>query len=208
MLKLPQLTLHNFRSIKEETFGFQSLSVLSGQNNAGKSNVLDAIAMLLEGTSEDVTQEEFYNRENDFILESKFSGVTEYLDILDPRHRPRIEECIGDDGTITVRRVGSAAGQTLSSIQILNPVTGVFGTPTGIDAALKQILPEAVQVRPLADVADEVSSKAASSLTKILTQISNELETHAQPLLDQAYEEANKLLNVIPDPADSTREQD
>jgi len=182
--------------------------VLIGQNNAGKSNVLDAIAILLEGTSKDVTQEEFFDRNNDFVLEGKFSGVTEYLDILDVRHKPRIEECIDDDGIITVRRVGNVAGQALSPIQILNPATGDFGTPTGIDAALKQILPEVVQVKPLADVADEVSSKAASSLTKILTQISNEIETHAQPLLDQAYENANALLNVIPDPTDPTREQD
>ncbi len=208
MLKLSQLTLLNFRSIKEEAFRFQSLSVLIGQNNAGKSNVLDAIAILLEGTSKDVTQEEFFDRNNDFVLEGKFSGVTEYLDILDARHRPRIEECIDDDGIITVRRVGNAAGETLSPIQILNPATGDFGTPTGIDAALKQILLEVVQVKPLADVADEVSSKATSSLTKILTQISNEIETHAQPLLDQAYEKANALLNVILDPTDSTREQD
>jgi predicted ATP-dependent endonuclease of OLD family len=55
---------------------------------------------------------------------------------------------------------------------------------------------------------EEVSSKAASSLTKILTQISSEIENQTQPLLDQAYVDANKLLNVIPDPTDPTREQD
>jgi putative ATP-dependent endonuclease of OLD family len=110
MLKLSQLNLYNFRSIKEETFRFQPLSVLIGQNNSGKSNVLDAITILLEGTSKDVTQEEFFDRNNDFIIEGRFSGVTEYLDILDLRHRSRIGECI-DDGIITVRRIGNAAGQ-------------------------------------------------------------------------------------------------
>lgn len=208
MLKLSQLTSLNFRSIKEETFVFQSLSVMIGQNNAGKSNVLDAIAILLEGTSKDVTQEESFIRESDFIIEGKFSGIAEYLDVLDARHKPSIEERIDDDGIITVRRVGNAAGLTLLPMQILNPATGDFSTPTGIDAALKQILPEVVQVKPLANVADEVSSKAASSLTKILAQISNEIETLAQPLLDQAYENANALLNVIPDPTDPTGEQD
>ncbi len=208
MLKLSQLMLNNFRSIKEETFIFQSFAVLIGQNNAGKSNVLNAIAVLLEGTSKDVKSEEFFNRNNDFIIVGKFSNVTEYLDILSPQHRPRIEQCIDDDGIITVRRVGNATEQALSSIQILNPATGTFSTPTGIDAALKQILPEVVYVRPLADVADEVSNKAASSLTKIITAISSEIESRAQPLLDRAYEDANKLLNVIPDPADPTREQD
>jgi putative ATP-dependent endonuclease of OLD family len=208
MLTLSQLTLNNFRSVKEETFWFQSLSILIGQNNTGKTNVLDAISILLEGTGKDVTQEEFFDRNNDFLIEGKFSGVREYLDILDPRHRPRIAERIDDEGFITVHRVGNSTELTLSPIQIRNTATGVFDTPTGIDAALRQILPEIVHVKPLADVADEVSGRTTSSLTKILTQISNEIETQAQPLLDQAYEVANALLNVVADPTDPAREQD
>ena len=102
MLTLSQLTLNNFRSVKEETFRFQSLSVLIGQNNTGKTNVLDAISILLEGTAKDVTQEEFFDRNNDFLIEGKFPGVGEYLDILDPRHRPRIAERIDDEGCITL----------------------------------------------------------------------------------------------------------
>ncbi len=208
MFTLSQLTLNNFRSVKEETFSFKSLSVLIGQNNTGKTNVLDAISILLEGTSKDVTREEFFDWNSDFLIEGKFSGIREYLDILDPRHRPRIAERIDSEGSITVHRVGNSTELTLSPIQIRNISTGVFDTPTGIDAALRQILPEIVHIKPLADVADEVSGRTTSSLTKILTQISNEIETQAQPLLDQAYEVANRLLNVLPDPTDPTREQD
>jgi len=182
--------------------------VLIGKNNTGKTNVLHAISILLEGTGKDVTREEFFDRSSDFLIEGKFSGVREYLDILDQRHRPRIEERIDDEGSITVSRVGNFAGLTLSPIQIRNTATGVFDTPTGIDAALRQILPEVVHVKALADVADEVSGRAASSLTKILTEISNEIEIQAQPLLDQAYEDANALINVIADPTDPTKEQD
>jgi putative ATP-dependent endonuclease of OLD family len=208
MLALSQLTLNNFRSVKEETFSFQSLSVLIGQNNTGKTNVLDAISILSEGTSKDVTREEFFDLNSDFLIEGKFSGVREYLDILDQRHRPRIEERIDDEGFITVHRVGNSAELTLSPIQIRNTATGVFDTPTGIDAALRQILPEILHVKPLADVADEVSGRTTSSLTKILTQISNEIETQTQPLLDQAYQHANALLNVLVDPTDPANEQD
>ncbi len=52
-MHLSELFISNFRSIKEETFILQSLGVLIGQNNAGKSNVLDAITVLLEGTSKE-----------------------------------------------------------------------------------------------------------------------------------------------------------
>lgn len=118
------------------------------------------------------------------------------------------EACIDGNAAIKVRRIGSVTERSLSQMEILNPTTGDFSTPTGIDAALKRILPEVVHVKPLADVAEEVSRKAASSLTKILAQVGGEIETRAQPLLDQAYEEANKLLNVLPDPTDPTNEQD
>jgi putative ATP-dependent endonuclease of OLD family len=208
MLALSQLTLNNFRSVKKETFLFQSPSVLIGKNNTGKTNVLHAISILLEGTSRDVTREEFFDRNKDFLIEGEFSGVRDYLDILDQRHKPRIEERIDDTGSISIRRVGNAAELSLSLIQIRNNVTGVFDTPTGIDAALKQFLPEVVHVKPLADVADEVSGKATSSLTKILAEISSEIEVQAQPLLDQAYKDANALINVVADPTDPTKEQD
>jgi putative ATP-dependent endonuclease of OLD family len=208
MLTLCQLKLNNFRSVKEETFWFQPFSVLIGQNNTGKTNVLHAISMLLEGTGKDVTREEFFDPNKDFLIEGKVYGVSEYLDILDPRHKPRIADCIDDEGFITIRRVGNPTELTLSKIQIQNTATKVFDTPTGIDAAIRQILPEIVYVKPLADVADEVSGRSTSSLTKILTQISKEIETQAQPPLDQAYEIANALLNVLADPTDPTKEKD
>jgi len=137
MLKLAQLTLRNFRSIKEETFMFQSLSVLIGQNNAGKSNVLDAVSILLEGTSKDVTPQEFFSPDNDFAIEGVFSDIAEHLEALSPQHKPRVEACIDGNGAIKIRRIGSATEHSLSQMEMLNPTTGAFNTPTGIDAALK-----------------------------------------------------------------------
>jgi len=208
MLSLLQLKVTNFRSIREETFPFQPLSVLIGKNNSGKTNVLDSIVILLEGTSKDVTKEDFFNPNADFVIEGRFAGVRDYLHILDDRHKPRIEERIDNEDCITVRRIGHAVGYTLDKIEIRQPASDVYDIPTGIDAALRQLLPESIPVRPLADVADEVSGKTSSALTKILTQIIDQIETQAQPLIEKAYQEANTLLNVVPDSADPTKEVD
>ena len=44
---LHELSLHNFRSFSEETISFQKLlTVLVGENNGGKSNIIDAIRLL------------------------------------------------------------------------------------------------------------------------------------------------------------------
>lgn len=112
------MMVSNFRSIRHETFPLKPLSVLIGKNNTGKTNLLDSMEILLEGTSKDVTDEDFFDPTTDFVIEGRFSGIKDYLDILDPRHKPRIEERIDSEGCITVRRVGHIADHILSAIQI------------------------------------------------------------------------------------------
>lgn len=51
MLILRGIQIKNFRSIKQEEFDLTVMSVLVGKNDVGKSNVLEAIRVLLEGTS-------------------------------------------------------------------------------------------------------------------------------------------------------------
>ena len=188
MLSLVELKVSNFRSIREETFPIQPLSILIGKNNSGKTNVLDSMRILLEGTSKDVTKEDFFDPNADFFIEGRFSGISEYLHVLDDRHKPRIQERMDNEGCITIHRVGHVAEHTLEKIEIRQLGSNIFDTPTGIDAALRQLLPEVIFVRPLADVADELSSKTTSAITKILAQISGHIETQAQPLLEKAYQ--------------------
>lgn len=207
---LSRLYIENFRSIKSEFFNFKPLlslpTVLIGRNNSGKTNILEAIRILLEGTSKDVTGEDFFETGKDFIIEARFCGIRKFLPVLDQRHKPRVEECIDDKDFITVRRVGSSSDRSLSPIQIKNVANGSFGTPTGIDAALRQFLPQVVYVRPLADVADEVSSKATSTLAKILAQIRDEVRCKAQPLIEKAFRDIETSFNVTVDPNDPNKE--
>ena len=42
-MKIRQVKIHNWRSIRDETISFEDLMILIGQNNHGKSNILSAI---------------------------------------------------------------------------------------------------------------------------------------------------------------------
>jgi putative ATP-dependent endonuclease of the OLD family len=47
-VKISEITIHNFRSIAESTFCLGDYSLLIGANNAGKSNVIDALRAFYE----------------------------------------------------------------------------------------------------------------------------------------------------------------
>ena len=59
-MKIKNVKIHNFRSIKEESFNLYDFSLLVGENNAGKTNIISALRVFYEegGTK--------YNDKKDF----------------------------------------------------------------------------------------------------------------------------------------------
>jgi predicted ATP-dependent endonuclease of OLD family len=47
-MKIHKITIHNFRSIKEQPFKLNDYSLLIGANNSGKTNVIDALRIFYE----------------------------------------------------------------------------------------------------------------------------------------------------------------
>jgi putative ATP-dependent endonuclease of OLD family len=47
-MKIENVTIHNFRSIKEQPFSLKDYSILIGANNSGKTNVIDAIRIFYD----------------------------------------------------------------------------------------------------------------------------------------------------------------
>ncbi len=110
-MKIKTVKIHNFRSIKEQTFDLTDYSLLVGSNDSGKSNIIDAIRVFYDDLkfNEDkdwpkfaveddeswieikflLTEEEFenlkdeYKQEND---EEKFFVVRKYL-----RHQSKVQ---------------------------------------------------------------------------------------------------------------------
>jgi len=187
-----QFTVKNFRSIREETFYFQDCTILLGKNNCGKSNTLDALRFLFEATNRDLTENDYWDKEKDIEFEATLSGVEHFLSLSDERHRSKIERCL-IDGKITIRK----GTNTNFRLQIYEPEKKDFGTPTGIDQAFKQFLPELITIQSLADVTEEVKGKATNAVGKILKLISEEIENQINPELDSAFQKVNSLLNIV-----------
>ena len=47
-MKIKKISIHNFRSIKEGTFNLENFSLLIGENNSGKSNLISALRTFYE----------------------------------------------------------------------------------------------------------------------------------------------------------------
>src|SRR5690242_5992633 len=135
-MKIRTLQVRNFRSLADINFEFPDLVVLVGKNDAGKSNVLHSIQILCEGTASSIRKEDFYDPDQPIEIKATFVGVRDYLRLCDDRNRPRVEQRIHDDDTITIRRTALRPGE-LGPIEIKAAGSEEFDRPTGIDAALR-----------------------------------------------------------------------
>jgi putative ATP-dependent endonuclease of OLD family len=194
IMHISEIKIVNFRSIADETFELQPFSVLIGKNNAGKSNIILAISLLLEGTPASISETDFREKSRDIMFEAKVIHVSEYLDLFsDKKHRTTIEKCIIDD-SIKIRRNATFGGK-LSKLEIWQPENSEFGTPTGIDAALKQFLPEVILIEAFVDPASQTQVKSSTTFGKLMKQIIEPIRNDMQKLMENSFEETRKKLN-------------
>jgi len=101
-MQIANITIHNFRSIKEQPFFLKDYSLLIGANNSGKTNLIDAIRIFYEkdlkfDSKRDfpkfapddqeswidiefyLTEEEFINLKNEYLQPQKTLKVRKYL---------------------------------------------------------------------------------------------------------------------------------
>ncbi len=123
MLRLNWLSVTNFRSLESLSITFPELAVLVGKNDVGKSNVLAAIQLLLEGGT--VTQVDFYDLAQPIVVEATFEGAAPYLPLCDAKNRSKIEDRINQQGQIRIRRV-TDEDHKLGKIEIQDDKDGTF----------------------------------------------------------------------------------
>lgn len=203
------LKIENFRSICNETFTLQPMSILIGKNNVGKTNLIFSIKLLLEGTAKDISLEDYFDNSKEIILEAQIENVKHYLDLCEKHHRPRIEGRLEANGSLKLRRIISSDRQ-LDKLKLWNKDSNDYDLPTGIEAALKQILPEVIYIEAFHDPTSEAVGKATATLGKIIKQILQPVEQQVSGDLEESYAKANKLLNVVEVETDTgdTRDQD
>jgi len=195
VLKIRKLEVQNFRSLKKVDISLGDCTVLIGRNNTGKSNILHAIRVLLEGGKSDVKETDFWDKELPIQIRATLDGVAPYLPLSAEKHRTKIEPYVSND-RLTIAKFYGPMEEEAGKTYLIDPTSGKPGLPTGIDAALKQILPESIMIESLADTSEEAGMKSTTAVAKIFDNVMGAIRTRAEPELDSAFESANSLLNV------------
>lgn len=202
MLTLKHIHVKGFRSLSDINLPLQNLSVLIGKNNAGKSNILLAVKLLLEASIKDIVEDDFYKNEleqaEQIEIIGEFVVPSEFLNLCEAKHKPKIQNCIVDD-VLTVRRLITKVDGKLKvlPLELKQPESGEYNTPTGIDAAFKQFLPEVIFIEAFKDPSEESKTKGTAALGKILKQIVEQVSDKINDDVMAAISVAEKKFNRI-----------
>ncbi|WP_427869575.1 ATP-dependent nuclease [Leucobacter luti] len=266
-----ELSVENFRGLKHVTMPLSRFGCLIGENNSGKSSVLQAILLLMPSSTRRPRAEEFYTADQPVRIELLVEDVTEadLARIKNEKHRSDFRSVIqkgsvrfvrlfnpGETGrsqlllsqlvpederwseeelakVISGRRGVDLRDAVVALLPELDPtlperpiqadikearlvaiaqlpddqlVPGDRPLPTGIDAAIKDFLPEPIYVEAVKDVSDEVKTSDSATFGKLIGILMSEIEDQLGDVEKQFREIQSKLSRVIG--ADGTESDD
>ncbi|WP_311243067.1 AAA family ATPase [Microbacterium sp. WCS2018Hpa-23] len=104
-MQFVELSVENFRGLKEVTIPLSKLGCLIGENNSGKSSVLQAILLLMPSSTRRPRVEEFYDSGRPIRVELLVQGVTDVdlARIKNEKHRADFSGVV-EDGTVRLVR--------------------------------------------------------------------------------------------------------
>lgn len=193
MIQIKEITIRNYRSIKEVQLRMKNFLTLVGHNNAGKSNCLKAIrwALSLEKPSKSD-----YHHDNKPEIEFTLSGVTsETLDLIlkesNKAAKKKIQDMVcNDEIRLKYETIEKEGGKVDFSIFYF--MDSEWQTPgTGINNALKPILPDVFTIQAMTDSSEQTSKmKSGSLFYKLLadycsSEIDPELKTEISTILEK-----------------------
>lgn len=200
--KILEIKISNYKSIVSEIFELSDFTPLVGYNNAGKSNILNAIKWLLRKSSLGV--EAFYDENAPIVIEGKISGIDEaLLSSITQAHRTSIEPYILSE-EIRIKRIQNAPGDTAANIKLFlfkptatTPETEWVANPTGIDNAIAALFPEPIQIGAMENAEEDVSkSKATTTIGKLLAEIIGPIEAQYGANVQTALEGLKNILDA------------
>ena len=199
---LSEITIRNFKSIINETFELSAFTPLVGYNNAGKSNILDAIKWLLRKNS--LTDSDFNDNLQPVEMEGKVSGITAIiLGQLPTNQQTSISPFLISD-TLFIKRIQPTPNAGVAAIRLLVKDPANIGTanewklnPTGLDQAIQALFPEPIHIGAMENSEEDVSkSKNTTTIGKLLAEIIGPIQTSYGTQVQTALNGIKDLLDA------------
>ncbi len=196
---ISKIQIDNFKSIKNQEFELSNFTPLVGYNNAGKSNILEAIKWILRKTSLPLSS--FNDANQPITMIASIEGISEdILNNIDQAHRARIEPFLNNE-TLTIKRIQETPGQTVAQIRllVLDPNDNITwqNNPAGIDNAIKDLFPEPIHIGAMENSEDDISkSSSTSTIGKLLAEIIGPIELQYGQQVNDALNGLKDILDV------------
>jgi len=199
---LSEITIKNFKSIKNQTFELSAFTPMVGYNNAGKSNILEAIKWLLRRTS--LTESSFNDTNQPVEIEGVITGISPtILAQLPENQKTAIQPFLATD-SISIKRVQQQPNVAVAQIRLLIKDPANIGTanewranPTGLDQALQALFPEPIQIGAMENAEEDVSkNKNTTTIGKLLTEIIGPIQTSYSTQVQTALNGIKDLLDA------------
>jgi putative ATP-dependent endonuclease of the OLD family len=199
---LSEISIRNFKSIKDETLELSAFTPLVGYNNAGKSNILEAIKWLLRSTA--LNETAFNNQALAVEMEGKIAGISPtILGQLPPNQQAAIQPYLFSD-LLHIKRVQAQPNTGAKGINLLVRDPANIGNanewrnaPTGLPQALEVLFPEPIHIGAMENAEEDVSkSKNTTTIGKLLAEIIGPIQTSYSTQVQTALDGIKELLDV------------
>jgi putative ATP-dependent endonuclease of OLD family len=127
-VKLTSLSISNYRALRDATIPLSRFGCLIGENNTGKSSVLQALSLFFSGTK--LAADHFFDESKPIRTAVTFEEITDAdLARLAEEHRARVAGII-KNGRLVLVRVYDIAGRSSLFYNTLRPNDGRFSAET------------------------------------------------------------------------------
>lgn len=141
-MKISNIHIENFRSIKLADIECADFSIFVGQNNSGKTNLFEAIEFFYNGIGKGISITDIsFDRDtsNEVTVELTFEGALEGVQKMkNEKNATAMKSLLGDNNQVKIKRSSAEPGKRK---MLINDIE-VNKLPTGFDAALNDFLPK------------------------------------------------------------------
>ncbi|NVK74389.1 MAG: AAA family ATPase [Oceanospirillaceae bacterium] len=179
---IEEVTIKNFKSCRNLNTQLTPYTPMVGYNNAGKSNILEAIEWLLKDKL--LSSTDYYDQTTPIVVEGIITGVTEeVLQRLNEQHRTPLRPYI-EDNKVKIRRTQPENSSKKSDVrlEIYNYNNQTYkNNPRGIWNAIKAMFPDPIKIGAMENAGDDAAkAKTSSTIGKLLKELCNSInENHA-----------------------------
>lgn len=174
-MKISKVTVNNFRSIENAVFDFNDFNVFVGQNNAGKTNLFEAVEWFFKGLPKGKSISDLHPNRNtakEISVEIEFEGAQHGAENMrNEANKTKMLNVLDGNDTLSVKRTSAEPTKrklTIGGVELAK-------NPAGFDKAFNDFLPkfEYIHTKQYFDEVAKYSSKTPVGimLSSVLEEI-------------------------------------